>query len=155
MKVKKTRYLIPLLILTIIITFSSFSCSTSGPAGQPIEEPAQETTEENSIKESEEAAEEEIVTEEPIKPNSRQNPATLGEIFSVSMDGVTIEIEMTEVVSGDKAWKMVKEACSANDEPGEGKEYILAKFRIKVIETEEINHFHRLNVHYSASYLLF
>lgn len=42
MKAKITHYLIPLLILTIIITFYSFSCSTPGPAAQAIEEPVEE-----------------------------------------------------------------------------------------------------------------
>jgi len=62
-KAKITRYSIPLLILTIIITFSSFSCSTPGPADQTIEESAQETAEENSIKESEEEVGEEAKVE--------------------------------------------------------------------------------------------
>ena len=41
MKVKITRYLIPLLILTIIITFCSFSCSPLGPGDQTIEKSSQ------------------------------------------------------------------------------------------------------------------
>ena len=60
MKAKKTRYLIPLLILTIIITFSSFSCSPQGPADQTIEEPAQETAEEIAVEEPEEEPAEEV-----------------------------------------------------------------------------------------------
>ena len=54
MKTKITRYLMPLLTLTIIITFYSFSCNTPGPADQTIEETAQETTEEITIEEPEE-----------------------------------------------------------------------------------------------------
>ena len=64
MKAKITRYLIPLLILTIIITFCSFSCSPPGPAKQTIEETAQETINENSIKEPEEEPAEEVAAEE-------------------------------------------------------------------------------------------
>ena len=68
MKVKITRYLIPLLILTIIVTFSSFSCSSSSSSEQTIEESLQETIEENSIKEpEEELAEEEVAKEEIIE----------------------------------------------------------------------------------------
>ncbi|MEA2016401.1 MAG: hypothetical protein U9O59_06850 [Actinomycetota bacterium] len=58
MKSKKTRYLIPLLIFTIFITFGSFSCSTPGPSGQMVEEQAQETEEEITVGEPEEEAEE-------------------------------------------------------------------------------------------------
>jgi len=64
MKAKITRYLIPLLILTIIITFCSFSCSTPGPAKQTIEETAQETTEEITVEEPEEEPAEEVAAEE-------------------------------------------------------------------------------------------
>lgn len=66
MRFKKTRYLIPLLILTIIITFCSFSCSTPSPSDQTIEEPAQKIINENSIKEPEEEVEEEVAVEEPV-----------------------------------------------------------------------------------------
>jgi len=67
MKVKKTRYLIPLLILTIIIAFCSFSCSTPGPSNQIIEELAQETAEEITVEESEEEVKEEVAAEEPVE----------------------------------------------------------------------------------------
>lgn len=57
MKARKTRYLIPLFILTIIITFCYFSCSPPGPAAQTIEEPAEEVVEEIEEEESETAFE--------------------------------------------------------------------------------------------------
>ena len=66
MKAKITHYLIPLLILTIIITFCSFSCSPPSPADQTIKEPAQKTIDENSIKESEEEPAEEVIVDEPV-----------------------------------------------------------------------------------------
>jgi hypothetical protein len=82
--------------------------------------------------------------------NSRSNPAGLNEAFTVSKDDllvgkVTYEVEMIELVSGDEAWSVVRNANQFNDAPGDGKEYILAKFRIKIISTEEdepydINH---------------
>ena len=53
MKVKITCYLLPLFILTIIITFCSFSCSTPGLGDLTIEEPAQETAEEIIVEEPE------------------------------------------------------------------------------------------------------
>lgn len=102
--------------------------------------------------EQEEAIEEKSAEENTLRPTSREKPATLGETIRVTMDDwligeamVTFEIEMTEVISGDKAWEMVKKASQFNVEPGEGMsrsfyqntpEYILAKFRFKIIETE-------------------
>ena len=58
---------------------------------------------------------------------------------------VKYEIELLEVISGGEAWEIVQKANMFNEEPGEGKEYILAKFRVKILETEgnepfELNH---------------
>ncbi len=155
----KVKYLIPFLILVLVFGFAS-ACS-SGEVSKVEEEVVEEPIEEEAAaKEPIEPVEEEVEepetekeiveAEEPTKPTSRENPAVLGETFLVLMDDwmigeVTFEIEMIEVVSGDEAWEMVKKANQFNDKPEEGKEYILAKFRIKVIKTEEdepyeINH---------------
>jgi len=61
----KVKYLIPLIILTIIITFYSFSCGTPGLGDQTIEEQAQETTEEITTEEPGEEVKEEAAAEEP------------------------------------------------------------------------------------------
>ena len=81
---------------------------------------------------------------EPEKPaeNSRRNPAGLNETFVVRLDDwlvgkVTYEIEMLELIRGDQAWDIIRQANQFNDEPEAGKEYILAKFRIAILETEE------------------
>ena len=75
MKAKITRYLIPLLIFTIIITFCSFSCSTPGPAAQTIKESAQETTEEITVEEPEEEVKEEVAAvEEPVVEEVTSEP---------------------------------------------------------------------------------
>jgi len=68
MKVRKTRYLIPLLILTIIITFCSFSCSPSSPGNQTIEEPEEEVAvdEPEEVPIEEPKAEETVVKGEPF-----------------------------------------------------------------------------------------
>ena len=77
MKVKITRYLIPLLILTIIITFCSFSCSPPGPAKQTIEETAQETAEEITVEEPEEEPAEEVVADEPVEEPSEEKDSEI------------------------------------------------------------------------------
>jgi hypothetical protein len=79
-------------------------------------------------------------TRESGSGNSRTNPAKINETLTVKrdtiFDKVTYEIELLEIISGSEAWSMVKDANTFNDEPGTGKEYILAKFRVKVLETE-------------------
>ena len=97
MKAKITRYLIPLLILTIIITFCSFSCSPPSPGDQTIEEPAQKTIEENSIKKSEEElAEEEVIQAEPKEEStSEQKTKTIKETTDETIEANPIETEET------------------------------------------------------------
>ena len=55
-----------------------------------------------------------------------------------------MELELLELISGDEAWEIVHEGNQFNDSPGAGKEYILAKFRVKILEAEtepyDINH---------------
>lgn len=79
--------------------------------------------------------------EGPLAGNSRTNPAGLNEVFKVEKDDlfagrVIYEIELTEIISGSEALTIVREANRFNEIPEEGKEYILARFRFKIIETE-------------------
>jgi hypothetical protein len=86
-------------------------------------------------------ASKDVEPEKPVK-NSRKNPAGLNEAYVVSLDDwlegkVTYEIEMLELISGTKALEMVRKANPFNDEPEAGKEYILAKFRVAILDTQE------------------
>jgi len=96
MKAKITRYLIPLLILTIIITFCSFSCSPPSPGNQTIEEPAQKTAEEITVEEPEdEPAEEEVIQTEPKEEStSEQKTKTIKETTDE-----TIEANPTQLLN--------------------------------------------------------
>lgn len=83
----------------------------------------------------------EVEAQTPPK-NSRKNPAKLNEAFVVSIDDwldgkVRYEIEMLELITGAKAWEMVSQGNLFNDEPPAGKEYVLAKFRIAILDTQE------------------
>lgn len=80
---------------------------------------------------------------------SRTNPAGLHQPIRVEVDTwidgkVVLELEMLELISGHTAWNMVKAWNMFNDQPEAGKEYILAKFRVEIVELEEepwnINH---------------
>ena len=50
---------------------------------------------------------------------------------------VDAEITLLNVKRGESAWTMIKEANMFNDEPTQGKEYLLAKFRFKVLSTSD------------------
>ncbi len=87
--------------------------------------------------------------EEQEPQTSRTNPAGLYQPIRVQVDTwidgkVVLELEMLELISGHTAWSIVKGWNMFNDEPESGKEYILAKFRVKIVELEEepwnINH---------------
>ena len=80
---------------------------------------------------------------------SRTNPAGLHETVRVEMedwlDGkIVMELELLELINGTRAWNMVREWNQFNEAPGDGKEYVLAKFRVRIVEAEvepyDINH---------------
>jgi hypothetical protein len=99
MKAKITRYSISLLILTIIITFGSFSCSLSNPTDQTIEEPAQKTIEENSAGESKEELKKEVIEEEELieEETAEENPIEAPDIEyeEIGMQGLFVFIYTT------------------------------------------------------------
>jgi len=85
MQINKASYLIPLLILTIIITFFSFSCSPLGSDDQTIEEPAQEVIEEAIKTEPEKETTSEQTTEitqEKTDEKKEAEPIETGETSS-------------------------------------------------------------------------
>lgn len=84
-----------------------------------------------------------------VPQTSRTNPAGLHQTVRVDVDDwldgkVVMELEMLELISGYTAWNMIYAWNRFNDEPKAGQEYILAKFRVKIVELEkepyDINH---------------
>jgi uncharacterized repeat protein (TIGR02543 family) len=84
-----------------------------------------------------------------VPQTSRTNPAGLHQTVRLDVDDwldgkVVLELEMLELISGSRAWNMIYAWNMYNDHPGAGKEYILAKFRVKIVELEkepyDINH---------------
>ncbi|WP_026477968.1 stalk domain-containing protein [Alkaliphilus transvaalensis] len=74
--------------------------------------------------------------------NSRTNPAKVGETLELDRDDwlygkSKIQVTLTEVISGDQAWQIVKEANMFNKELDSDEEYILAKFKVKVLENQD------------------
>ena len=99
MKVKITRYLIPLFILTIVITFCSFSCSPPSPGDLTLEEPAQETAEKITV---EEPVVEEVTGEpeeediEAVEESSEEKE----DVTSSTLTG-TLKVHFIDVGQGD------------------------------------------------------
>ncbi|WP_179151857.1 S-layer homology domain-containing protein [Oceanobacillus senegalensis] len=80
---------------------------------------------------------------------SRTNPAGTGEVITVEKDDwlngyQKYEVELLDTISGDEAWEIVSDANPFNNAPNSGMKYVLAKFRVKVLELEnepfQINH---------------
>ena len=73
---------------------------------------------------------------------SRSNPVSVNTPLTTSFgyswsQMVDAEITLLNVKRGESAWTMIKEANMFNDEPAQGKEYLLAKFRFKVLSTSD------------------
>lgn len=93
-----------------------------------------------------------VSIDDPKKPegNSRLSPAKKGESITVMHNDMfngkqILEITLDNITRGESAWNRIKKANSYNEPPAEGKEYILSKFKIKVLDTEtdkpvQINH---------------
>ena len=73
-----------------------------------------------------------------IKPNDlgtdRSDPAPM----NVKVITEDWEVTVLEVVRGDEAWRMVKEASSNNEPPASGMEFIAIKSRVRSINSEDI-----------------
>ncbi|MBZ4664455.1 MAG: hypothetical protein JG776_2173 [Caloramator sp.] len=95
-----------------------------------------------------------VPTTEPIQiPSSRgnsfTNPAGVNDFFDVKMTmnklgySGTIEfnIGLTEVISGNEAWNIIKSADKYNEAAPDGKKYVLAKFKIKIKNISNANSF--------------
>ena len=70
---------------------------------------------------------------------SRKKPAKMGDIVqtkAVNSNGLSceVEIELTGFKRGEEAVKIMREGHSTADNPGEGKEFALVKFRVKNIK---------------------
>lgn len=81
----------------------------------------------------------EVVNFSGTQGNSRENPASPGESVTVETDGfisgeATIQLTYLRYVRGDAALDSVLAANQFNDEPPPGYEYLLARFRVEVVE---------------------
>lgn len=70
--------------------------------------------------------------------HSINKPVSLNTPVTLSADDYygkrTYDMTLTEVISGDQAWNIIKNANMYNDAPESGSHYILAKFRISNIK---------------------
>ncbi|WP_413375730.1 hypothetical protein [Alkalihalobacillus sp. 1P02AB] len=90
----------------------------------------------------EETGEEDSSASSDQEIGTRNEPLTIGERVTLTYydwlhGNVELELEMLEVISGDAAWEMVRNGNQFNDAPGEGQEYILAKYHVVVNKVEE------------------
>ena len=77
--------------------------------------------------------------ENTVQVGSRKNPAKIGDIQRGTASdnrglNCTLEIELMDFKRGEEAVKIMREGHSAADNPGEGKEFALVKFRVKNIK---------------------
>jgi hypothetical protein len=82
------------------------------------------------------AVSEDVLGHSRSKPASINTPLTIH--FGYSWGQLTdAEITLLNVKRGATAWSAIQEANQFNSEPEEGMEYLLAKFRFKVIKTSD------------------
>lgn len=99
----------------------------------------EEQTNENEMDNSVEEEEEEEAEQQEY--GSREEPLQPGETvemqYETRYEKFTLEMELIETIESGESQKMLEEMNPLNQEPDEGKEYILAKFRLKLLAAEE------------------
>lgn len=73
---------------------------------------------------------------------SKNNPAQIGDVISSSFEDIlegqiNLSIEMTDIISGDSAWTIIKNSNQYNDPPAEDEEYIIAEYNINLKSVED------------------
>ncbi|HHW49748.1 MAG TPA: hypothetical protein GXX14_14180 [Clostridiaceae bacterium] len=89
-------------------------------------------------------AEEPEAEEDPNAPGSRNNPVRTGEagIINVSISpggnqvNYMLSITVKSVTRGDEAWQIIEKENMFNDPPPEGKEYMLIKTSIAILDAD-------------------
>jgi len=74
--------------------------------------------------------------------HSRSKPASINTLLTIHFGYswsqiVDAEITLLNVKRGDSAWASIKETNMFNEAPKDGKEYLLAKFRVKILKTSD------------------
>lgn len=81
-----------------------------------------------------------IATNTSTSNYNRNNPAPIGIKQTIIVENIfekyTAEVTVTDVIRGDSAWKLIKEANMFNEEPGTDEDYILVKIKVKIIDVE-------------------
>lgn len=131
-----------MILLAAVLVFSITGCGEEAEV-EPAEEDKKEAVKEERIKEeAKEEKEEDKAEEDEREIGTRDNPAGINEgvelKFSDWLEGeVELEIELTEVIRGEEAWNIIREANQFNEEPEEGREYLMAKFYVMFKDLEE------------------
>jgi hypothetical protein len=91
----------------------------------------------------------EVIVNSPEK-GSKNNPAQIGDVISSSFEDIlegqiNLTMKMTDIISGDSAWTMIKNSNQFNDEPATNQEYIIVEYNINLKSVEygpySINYF--------------
>lgn len=83
-----------------------------------------------------------IPTQPPVSVKySYTNPAPKGIVQSITVDDLlqeyTVEITLTDLIRGEKAYQMMVDSNMFTQEPSDGYEYIIAKFFVKLLDINE------------------
>lgn len=132
---KIIMFFVMLSFVVMMMACGESSSQVSESEGNNANDEVVEETSSNGDEENTEDSEEEEF-------GTRNNPVAHGVSVDVEVSDwlfgdAHYEMELIESISGAEALEMVKASNEFNDEPGDGKEYILAKFRLQLIEVEE------------------
>jgi len=82
--------------------------------------------------------------EDPNAPGSRSNPVKMGEAGIINVSSLSgnkrvnyqVSITVKSVIRGDEAWNLIEKENMFNDPPPEGKEYMLVKTSVAILDAD-------------------
>lgn len=122
-------------VLCVLICFMCASCSSGESNSSTTSNPGS-SNEYSSVDDVIESTS----STKTSNVGTRLNPVPIGENATYNgmenlFNDYKAELTVTDVIRGADAWALVKKGNKFNDKPESGKEYILVKFKIKVLES--------------------
>lgn len=126
---------------------NTISISSSGTSNASV--PAQ-----SSVSSDQTASSNQSQSSDPSAGLSRSNPAPIGQTVTVEkkdiLDDVNAAITLKQVIRGDQAWQMIKQANLFNSAPNDGYEYLLAKINFNLISNKDNQQLHLASIDFKA-----
>jgi len=128
-------------LILAILSFSVFTTGCSSSEASPNPQQTQEETTQDTSSQSNTKSVDNTQTsaDDSTELGARKNPAKINDKVNFTLDNPIygngeLELSLLEVKRGDEALKYIKGINESNDDPDDGKEYAILKFKISNVK---------------------